>query len=105
MPTRPRRNRPVEHRVFAQSCQRAGFTPRVLQDAELEPALMTFVAEGLGVTLAREHIKQLPHPGVVVRPLAPPIQSDYCIAWSRSNDSRALQQYLEIVKGLAADAH
>jgi DNA-binding transcriptional LysR family regulator len=87
------------------TCQQAGFTPRVLQDAELEPALMTFVAEGLGVTLAREHIKKLPHPGVAFRPLAPPIQSDYCIAWNRSNDSRALQQYIEIVKGLAAHAH
>ncbi len=82
------------------TCQQAGFVPRVLQDAELEPALMTFVAEGLGVTLAREHIKKLPHPGVVFRPLAPPLRSDYCIAWNRNNDSRALQQYIEIIKGL-----
>jgi DNA-binding transcriptional LysR family regulator len=80
------------------TCQQAGFTPRVLQDAELEPALMTFVAEGLGVTLAREHIKRLPHPGVAFRPLAPPLRSDYCVAWSRNNDSRALQQYIDIVK-------
>jgi DNA-binding transcriptional LysR family regulator len=54
------------------TCRQAGFTPRVLQDAELEPALMTFVAEGLGVALAREHIKRLPHPGVAFRPLARP---------------------------------
>jgi DNA-binding transcriptional LysR family regulator len=85
-----------------ETCQQAGFTPRVLQDAELEPALMTFVAEGLGVTLAREHIKKMPHPGVVSRPLAPPVRSDYCIAWNRHNDSRALQQYIELVKSLAA---
>jgi len=84
------------------TCQQAGFTPRVLQDAELEPALMTFVAEGLGVTLAREHIKKLPHPGVVFRPLAPAVRTDYCIAWNRNNDSRALQQYVEIIKGSAA---
>jgi len=87
------------------TCQQAGFTPRVLQDAELEPALMTFVAEGLGVTLAREHIKKLPHPGVAFRPLAPAVVSDYCIAWSRNNDSRALQHYIEIVKGLAGQGH
>ena len=87
------------------TCQRAGFTPRILQDAELEPALMTFVAEGLGVSLARERIKKLPHPGVVLRPLVPRVESDYCIAWNRANDSRALQQYIEIVKGLAAPAH
>jgi DNA-binding transcriptional LysR family regulator len=87
------------------TCQQAGFTPRVLQDAELEPSLMTFVAEGLGVTLAREHIKKLPHPGVVFRRLSPAFKSDYCIAWSRNNDSRALQQYVEIVKGLTRQAN
>ena len=53
---------------LSETCQQAGFTPRVLQDAELEPALMTFVADGLGVSLAREHIKKLPHPGVAFRP-------------------------------------
>jgi hypothetical protein len=36
--------------------------------------------------------------------LTPLVRSDYCIAWSRDNDSRALQQYIEIVKGLAARA-
>jgi DNA-binding transcriptional LysR family regulator len=89
---------------LTQTCQPGGFAPRILQDAELEPALMTFVAEGLGVTLAREHLKKLPHPGVTFRPLAPPVKSDYCIAWNRDNDSRALQQYIEIVKTLAAHA-
>ena len=84
------------------TCQRVGFTPRILQDAELEPALMTFVAEGLGVSLAREHIKKVPHPGVALRPLAPPIKIDYCITWNRANDSKALHQYIEIVKGMAA---
>jgi len=87
---------------LCETCQQAGFTPRILQDAELEPALMTFVAEGLGVSLAREHLKKLPHPGVVLRPLTPPLKTDYCIAWNRHNDSRALQQYIQIVKGLAA---
>jgi DNA-binding transcriptional LysR family regulator len=90
---------------LGQTCQAAGFIPRVLQDAELEPALMTFVADGLGVSLAREHIKKLPHPGVALRPLAPAVTSDYCIAWNRDNDSRALQQYIEIVKSLAARGH
>jgi DNA-binding transcriptional LysR family regulator len=83
-------------------CRPAGFVPKILQDAELEPGLMRFVAEGLGVTLAREQIKNLPHPGVVFRPLSPPVKTDYCIAWNRDNDSRALEQYIRIVKNLAA---
>jgi DNA-binding transcriptional LysR family regulator len=86
---------------LCETCRPAGFTPRILQEAELEPALMTFVAEGLGVSLAREHIKKLPHPGVAFRPLAPPSKSDYCIAWNLENDSHALQQYIAIVKKAA----
>jgi DNA-binding transcriptional LysR family regulator len=83
------------------TCQQVGFAPRVLQEAELEAALMTFIAEGLGVTLAREHIKKLPHPGVTFRPVTPPVISEYCIAWNRTNDQRALHQYIEIVKNFA----
>ena len=86
---------------LAQTCQPAGFTPRILQDAELEPGLMRFVAEGLGVTLAREQIKNIPHPGVVFRPLAPPVNAEYWIAWNRDNASRALRDYVQILKTFA----
>jgi DNA-binding transcriptional LysR family regulator len=84
-----------------ETCEPAGFAPRILQEAELEPALMTFVADGLGVALAREHLKKLPHPGVAFRPLGPAVKSDYWIAWNRGNDSNALRQYVQIVKSLA----
>ena len=83
-------------------CQQAGFVPRILQDVDLESGLMTFVAEGLGVTLAREQIKNLPHPGVVFRPLVTAAKADYWIAWRRENRSKALDQYIKIVKKQAA---
>jgi DNA-binding transcriptional LysR family regulator len=86
---------------LCETCQQAGFTPRILQDAELETGLMTFVAQGLGVTLAREQIEKLPHDGVVFRPLAPPVKTDYWIAWNRDSDSRALQEFIQIAKSLA----
>ena len=86
-------------------CQQAGFIPRILQDVELESGIMTFVAEGLGVTLAREQIKNLPHPGVVFRPLALAAKADYWIAWHRENRSKALGQYIGIVKQQAALSH
>jgi DNA-binding transcriptional LysR family regulator len=83
-------------------CRPGDFTPRILQDAEIEAGLMRFIAEGLGVTLAREPMKNLPHPGVIFRPLKPDVRTDYCIAWKRDNDSRALQQYVLILRKLAA---
>jgi DNA-binding transcriptional LysR family regulator len=92
---------PGFHDWLSKICARGGFTPRILQDAELEPALMTFVAQGLGVTLAREQIEWLPHPGVVFRPLAPPVKTEYWIAWNRDHQSRALQQYIQTLRDLA----
>jgi len=86
-------------------CQQAGFTPRILQDVALESGIMTFVAEGLGVTLAREQIKNLPHVGVVFRPLAMAVKADYWIAWHLENRSKALLQYIEIVKKEAPAWH
>jgi DNA-binding transcriptional LysR family regulator len=83
-------------------CQRAGFAPRILQDVERESGLMTFVAEGLGVALAREQIKNLPHRGVIFRPLEGGAKADYWIAWHRENRSNALAQYIDVVMKHAA---
>ena len=79
-------------------CQEAGFNPRILQDVDLESGIMNFVAEGLGVSLAREQIKKLPHPGVVFRPLATQSKADQWIAWHPGNKSKALAQYIEVIK-------
>ena len=88
---------------LASLCQQAGFAPRILQDVDLESGIMTFVAEGLGVTLAREQISNLPHPGVVFRPLAAAAKADYWIAWHRENRSQVLLKYIEIVKKQAGN--
>jgi DNA-binding transcriptional LysR family regulator len=89
---------PGSHAWLSEVCQLAGFTPRVLQEVELESDLMTFVADGLGVSLAREQIRHLPHPGVVFRRLAPPVKAGYWIAWHGENRSKSLHSYIEIVK-------
>jgi len=86
-------------------CQKAGFTPRILQDVELETDLLRFVADDLGVALAREQVKRLAHPAVVFRPLAAPIKADYWVAWHQENRSKALHQYVQIVKHEAARLH
>jgi DNA-binding transcriptional LysR family regulator len=89
---------PGFHEWLSGICRQAGFAPRILQEVDLESGLMTFVAEGLGVTLAREQIKKLPHPGVVFRPLVGAAKADYWIAWNHENRSKVLGQYVDIVK-------
>ena len=96
---------PGSHAWLCGVCQKAGFTPRILQGVELESDLLSFVADGLGVALAREQIKRLAHPGVVFRPLAAPLKADYWVAWHQENRSKALHQYIQIVKNNAARLH
>jgi DNA-binding transcriptional LysR family regulator len=89
---------PGSHNWLSGLCQKSGFTPRILQDVNTESGIMTFVAEGLGVTLARKRIAGLPHPGVVFRPLTVPVKADYWIVWHRENGSKALDQFIGIIK-------
>lgn len=82
-------------------CQQAEFAPRILQDVELESALLRFVAEGFGVTLVRNQLRNLPHAGVVFRPLTPAITLDSWIAWHRENRSKALRGFVDLMKAQA----
>lgn len=55
---------------LTQTCQRVGFSPRVLQDAEIERTLFQAVAAGLGVALMPAQAKRLPHDDVLFCELA-----------------------------------
>lgn len=83
------------------TCQGAGFAGEILQEADVEPTAIRFVADGLGVALLPEQITGLPHEGVVFRPLSPPLRRASAIAWRADNRSKPLQDYIQIVKELS----
>jgi DNA-binding transcriptional LysR family regulator len=80
------------------TCQRAGFTPKVLQDVDLERTMIHAVAAGLGVALVPEQLKKLEHENVVFRALNPTVATEGCVAWRSENPSAALQACVEIVE-------
>jgi DNA-binding transcriptional LysR family regulator len=82
---------------LTETCQHAGFSPRVLQDADIERTVIQSVAAGLGVALLPEQVEKLPHKSVVFRPLKPAVTTESCIAWKPDNPSTALKAYVEIV--------
>jgi DNA-binding transcriptional LysR family regulator len=84
------------------TCERVGFSPRVLQDADIERTVIQSVAAGLGVALLPEQVKKLPHESVVFRPLKPAVATESCIAWKTENPSAALKAYVEIVSEVAS---
>jgi DNA-binding transcriptional LysR family regulator len=83
------------------TCRAVGFNPRILQDADREPAVISFVAAGLGVALLPEQIKRLPHEGVIFLPLRQQLTADSWAVWKANNSSDRLRQYIEIVKELS----
>lgn len=82
---------------LTQTCQRVGFSPRVLQDAEIERTLFQAVAAGLGVALLPAQAKRLPHDDVLFRELKPRVLIESCIAWRGDNASPTLKAYVNMV--------
>ncbi len=82
-------------------CRNAGFAGKILQEADVEPTALKFVAGGLGVALLPEQIVELPHEGVVFRPLSPPLRRESTAAWCADNPSQPLKDYVKIVKDLS----
>jgi DNA-binding transcriptional LysR family regulator len=83
---------------LTKTCERVGFTPKVLQDVELERTMIQAVASGLGVALVPSQIKKLPHENVIFRPLNPSVATEGCIAWKSENPSAALKAYVQIIE-------
>jgi DNA-binding transcriptional LysR family regulator len=83
---------------LTKTCDRAGFIPKILQDVDLERAMIHAVAAGLGVALVPEQVKKFEHENVVFRPLNPTVRTEGCVAWKDNNPSVALKAYVQIVE-------
>jgi len=84
-----------------ETCKRAGFVGKILQEADVEPIAIRFVADGVGVALMPEQVTGLPHEGVVFRPFTPPLYRESTIAWCSDNPSKPLKDYIQIVKDIS----
>jgi DNA-binding transcriptional LysR family regulator len=89
---------PFYREWLTKTCRRAGFTPKVLQDVDLERTMIHAVATGVGVALVPEQLKRLEHENVVFRPLNPSVGTEGCVAWKNENPSAALKRFAQIVE-------
>ena len=92
---------PGEREWLLETCQAAGFSGKILQDADAAPTAIRFVADGLGVALMPAQIAGLPHETVVFRPLTPPLLCESTIARRADNPSKPLKDHIRIVKDLS----
>jgi DNA-binding transcriptional LysR family regulator len=80
----------------------AGFEPQILQEAPHITAMLNFVASGLGVALLPDRLTKFhAHDQVVFRETSPALEMAAYVAWRRDNDSKALHEFIHIVKQVA----
>jgi LysR substrate binding domain len=81
------------------SCQRAGFTPRLDQEAPQIPSIVPMVAAGFGVSVVPQSIQQIQTEGVVFLPIegeAP--RAPISLAYRRSDHSMAVRNFVALAK-------
>ena len=79
-------------------CQKAGFTPRVVQEADRMQTIVGLVAAEIGVALVPGSMQHLRRAGVVYRPI---MQSDstleIAVAWRKEDPSPCLRSLLNVI--------
>jgi DNA-binding transcriptional LysR family regulator len=76
-------------------CRRAGFSPRVEQEAIQMQTIVSLVAAGMGVSLVPASLMNMRRTGVAYRPLAersPAVEVG--VVWRRSDESPATRAFL-----------
>ena len=100
----PRRVAPGFYDQFIGICSRAGFSPRVVQEARSTQTIVSLVAGGMGVSIVPASMRNLQRTGVVYRPLKPPVPtSDLAVMWRPDDESPSLRRFLEIVREAVED--
>jgi DNA-binding transcriptional LysR family regulator len=94
------------HDQIVGACARAGFAPRVEQEAIQMQTIVSLVAAGMGVALVPASLVKLRRTGVVYRPLAdasPRIELG--IAWRAADDAPAVRAFVDLACARGAPAN
>jgi DNA-binding transcriptional LysR family regulator len=94
-----RENAPSYRSWLARLCQRAGFTPKVVQEVDRARTAVQYVAAGFGISIFGEHICRQPAPGVKFIPLRPCAQKmRYGVAWRKEPSEPLVHRFIEYTK-------
>jgi DNA-binding transcriptional LysR family regulator len=97
----PQEEGPGLHSIIARACAKAGFAPRVAQQAVQMETTLGFVSAGLGVALVPRFYKEEGRRGVAFRTLVgsgSPVIYELALAWRTDDQSPALTAFLASVE-------
>ncbi len=101
----PRAYSPVLYDRLMATCEKAGFAPRIVQEAKHESLLLNLVAVGMGLTFVTATARGY-GPGDVVFRTLPDFSMPMTLnlVWRRSNESAVLARFVETFAGLKKPA-
>jgi DNA-binding transcriptional LysR family regulator len=86
-------------------CRRAGFSPRVEQEAVQMQTIVSLVSAGIGVSIIPASLRHLQRTGVAYRPLQErsPL-TEIGLAWRRDDALATLQVFLDVARATTPEA-
>ena len=86
----PRRSAPRCHDQLITACQRAGFSPNIVQEAVAMSTVVSLVAARLGVSLVPRSLHGLARPNVAYVPLDADVRAEIAMITAREEHRSAL---------------
>jgi DNA-binding transcriptional LysR family regulator len=84
------------------SCRRAGFSPRIVQEAAGWHTLASLVSAGVGVGVVPRSIAEFQQPGVVYRPVRDlSVEMALLAVWKRAERSAVRERFVSALKSVA----
>ncbi|MEH2627668.1 DNA-binding transcriptional LysR family regulator [Bradyrhizobium sp. AZCC 1719] len=102
----PHRQGPALHTRIMQACRRAGFLPRIAQEARQMHTILSLVAAGLGLALVPSGARTMNVEGVAFVPLVEgpdDLAWELAIAWRPRGARRALRHFVETARATASE--
>jgi DNA-binding transcriptional LysR family regulator len=97
---------PVFFEATIAACRRAGFSPRIGQEAPLAVSALNLVSAGLGIALVPQSLRRMGLDGVVYRDLKGGVPNAHLSIAARRNDpSNVVRNFLTMVRRRAKEAN
>jgi DNA-binding transcriptional LysR family regulator len=94
----PRELAPGLYDQLIAMCHRAGFSPNIVQEAQMQ-TIVSLVAAGIGIALVPSTLENLSRKGLVYKPLSGVLPKlELAVAWRRDDHSPLLASFLKVVR-------
>ncbi len=94
----PRDNGATIYDLIISLCQKAGFSPKIVQEAGSVPARLGLVAAGFGVHLVHKTWETMPYPGIAYVPVEPTAMIGLTCYWRKGDPNPILKIFIDIVR-------